>query len=418
MNKKAGVLLHITSLPGKYGIGTLGAEAYSFVDFLAEAGFSAWQILPVNPVGAGYSPYQSPNSLEGNPMLIDPDLLFEKGLISENELPPISDTDEVDFPAIEAEWDKMLALCVSRSDDENFIQNEWRRQWDALHTYANSRGVEIIGDLPIYVAPGSVDFTSQPEQFARGLVAGCPPDAFSATGQLWGNPIYDWDAMANDGYRFWINRIRHTLSLFDRVRLDHFRGFCAYWAIPEDAEEASEGEWKQGPGLALFDALFREFGHLPLIAEDLGYITDDVHALRNALDMPGMAILQFAFDSDDCPYHPEKLHDSMVCYTGTHDNDTTLGWAQSGGFAVEKAMEYFKAETPLQLVGAMIFCALSSPAELAIIPMQDLLREGSQYRMNIPGTATGNWRYRLDKSKISSDLAKKYRALLSQTDRL
>lgn len=418
MNRHAGVLLHISSLPGRFGIGTLGAPAYLFLDFLSSSGFSAWQILPINPLGEGFSPYQSPASLRANPLLLDPDILVARGLLSQNELPACIDPTFVDYPYITAEWERMLSLASARSGEADFIEAEFYRQWSALQTYAHARGIEIIGDLPIYVAPNSEDVFENPQLFLQNVVSGCPPDAFSPTGQRWNNPLYDWEAMQKDGYRFWITRMAHAQKLFDRIRLDHFRGFVAYWAIPTDAPDASFGHWMPGPGEALFHALFRAMGRLPLIAEDLGYITEDVHALRRALHIPGMAVLQFAFDTPENPYLPEHITEDTVCYTGTHDNDTTLGWAQSDGTAPRRAMDYFRITHRESLLDAMVCAALASPAQLTVLPMQDLLRQGCRYRMNTPGTTVGNWRYRIHADQLTDKLMEHCYSLLQNTRRL
>lgn len=418
MKRQAGVLLHITSLPGRFGTGTLGAPAQLFLDFLADAGFTAWQILPVNPLGEGFSPYQSPASLGINPLLLDPDILVKNGLLLPEELPACTDPEFVDYSYIAAEWDRMLMLATARSGEPNFAEAEFYRQWSSLQAYAHARGIEIIGDLPIYVAPNSKDILANPDLFLQNVVAGCPPDAFSATGQRWNNPLYDWCAMEKDGYQFWISRIAHAKKLFDRIRLDHFRGFVAYWAIPEHAPDASFGQWLPGPGEALFRALFHALGSLPLIAEDLGYITEDVHALRRALHIPGMAVLQFAFDAPESAYLPDRITEDTVCYTGTHDNDTTFGWACADTKQVLRAMKYFQVSNADSLLDAMICAALGSQAQLAVLPMQDLLRQGSRYRMNLPGTANGNWRYRIHAHQLTDTLAAQYYNLLRSTNRL
>lgn len=417
MKRQAGVLLHITALPGPYGIGTLGAPARRFVDFLAAAGCSAWQVLPVNPPGEGYSPYQSPASQRLSPFLLSPDVLLGLGLLRQNELPPCVPEGLIDYPRVAAEWKRICALAAARANDEAFLERTLLREWLALRDYAHARGIELIGDLPIYVAPQSEEVAEHPALFLRDVVSGCPPDAFSKTGQRWNNPIYNWDAMERDGYRFWIARMRRAMQLFDRVRLDHFRGFCAYWAIPEDAPNASCGRWQNGPGMRLFSALRQALGELPLIAEDLGYITEDVHALRRALHIPGMAVLQFAFDAPNSPYLPERIAEDTVCYTGTHDNDTTLGWARGGGEAVRRAMAYFGVAEPERLCDAMITAALRSRAQLAVLPMQDLLLQDSRYRMNRPGTPTGNWRYRVQERQLSDALAQEMRRKITDAKR-
>ena len=416
--RKAGVLLHISSLPGRYGIGTLGSSAYRFVDFLSEAGFSYWQVLPINPVGMAYSPYQSPASFRGNPMFVDFDILVSKGLLKEEELPPVSSLNYVDYPTVMAQSERILEIASERSGEDDFVEAEFTRQWDDLLNYAHSKGIKIIGDLPIYVAPNSEEVLANPELFLKREVAGCPPDAFSATGQRWNNPLYNWTAMAKDGYSFWINRMEATLKRFDLVRLDHFRGFAGYWAIPVNAPDATCGKWKKGPGMKLFRALEKKLGKLPLIAEDLGYITEDVHELRKKLELPGMAILQFAFDGDNNPYLPENIKEDCVCYTGTHDNNTTLGWIQEGGWHVDRARQYFNAYSDDALLDAMINACLDTKAQLAILPMQDLIRYGALARMNIPGVAEGNWIYQLNGDLLTNDLAREYRNRLERYNRI
>lgn len=398
--KRAGVLAHISSLPGKYGIGTLGKCAYNFIDFLSKAGFSAWQMLPINPIGAGFSPYQSPASMLGNPLFIDPDILISKKLIS--KAPSIIDGEFVDYEKVTAEWNSMLATFNS-SD----IQTEFDCEWQDMKAYAHSKGIELIGDLPIYVAPNSLEVKMHPEYFSKDEVSGCPPDAFSENGQKWNNPTYNWDAIANAGFSFWIERVENALLYFDRIRLDHFRGFSAFWSIPKDAPNASFGVWKKGPGVKLFNALKNHFGSLPFIAEDLGYITDDVVALKNEFNLPGMAVLQFAFDSENSPYLPENISENSVCYTGTHDNNTTLGWIREKSPSVLRAYDYFGADDEFSLLDAFVSACLNSKAELAILPIQDILAQDAKYRMNIPGTVSGNWRYRIPDDILTEDLALK-----------
>ena len=416
--RKAGVLLHISSLHGRFGIGTLGECAFSFIDFLSDAGFSAWQMLPINPIGDCNSPYQSPASFAVNPLFIDPDILVKRELISHNELPSVSDTNTVDYKCVADEWDRMLSLCISRSGDKNFIENEFMREWSDVSNYAHSKGIELIGDIPIYVAQGSAETEKYPEYFDFTLVSGCPPDAFCADGQRWDNPVYNWETIEASGYKFWIERMKKAFSFFDCVRLDHFRGFSEYWAIPKDAPSASCGSWLKGPGKKLFEALSCEFGKLNVIAEDLGYITNDVIELRDSLGFPGMAVLQFAFDSDPNPYRPENITENTVCYTGTHDNNTTLGWANEANYATDNAKKYFNVSTPGELLDAMIDACLNSKASLAVLPMQDLLREDASARMNMPGIAKGNWCYKMKSGSLTKELADEYRARLTKADRI
>lgn len=288
--RKAGILAHISSLNGRYGIGTLGKCAYDFIDFLSSIGFKSWQMLPINPVGKGFSPYQSPASLRGNPIFIDPDILLTKELIKKDELPPVSNTEFINYPAVTVAWNNMLALASARSGEENFIQAEFDREWRDLKNYAHTKGIELIGDMPIYSAEGSEEILKNPKYFSDCEISGCPPDAFSDTGQVWNNPVYNWENIAKDKYSYWIFRTKNALKYFDLLRLDHFRAFSEYWAIPKNTPDARCGCWKRGPGISLFNTLKDKLGSLPFIAEDLGYITDDVIALKNALNLPGMAV--------------------------------------------------------------------------------------------------------------------------------
>lgn len=413
--RRAGILAHISSLNGRYGIGTLGKCAYDFIDFLNAAGFKAWQMLPINPVGNGFSPYQSPASMRGNPLFIDPDILLQKGLIKKDELPPVSNPEFIDYPEVTKALNKMLPLAASRSGESNFIESEFDREFFSLRAYANSKGIELIGDMPIYSAKGSEEISENPQYFSDSEISGCPPDAFSETGQVWNNPVYNWENIAEDKYSYWTLRVKHALKYFDLLRLDHFRAFSEYWAIPKEICDARFGSWKKGPGIALFKALENSLGSLPFIAEDLGYITDDVIALKDAFNLPGMAVLQFAFDSENSPYLPENITENSVCYTGTHDNNTTLGWALENTPAVERAKEYFNVNNDHDLLDAMISACLNSKAELAILPIQDILRRDSRYRMNTPGTASGNWKYRID--KLPLNIASEFKEKLILTNR-
>ncbi|MDE3076940.1 MAG: 4-alpha-glucanotransferase, partial [Chloroflexota bacterium] len=360
------MLLHVTSLPGGQGIGDLGSEAYRFIDWLAAAGQQSWQILPLGPTGYGDSPYASSSAFAGNPLLISLERLVEEGLLQPHEVGGEA-PGPVDFGAVAGFKAAKLELALSRfrptlayeefcagaaywledfvrirarlganEPFERFVQFLFHQQWSALRRYANERGIRIVGDIPIFVADGSVDMLAHPELFyldERGrptVVAGVPPDLFSATGQRWGNPLFRWEAMAADGYRWWRDRLRRTLELVDVVRIDHFRGFAAYWAVPAGEATAARGRWRSGPGLNLFRAASEEFGPLPLLVEDLGLITPDVVALRERLGCPGMKVLQFAFEGRaDNPYLPHNYEPNCVVYTGTHDNQTTRGWYDS-----------------------------------------------------------------------------------------
>jgi 4-alpha-glucanotransferase len=380
VERSAGILLHPTSLPG----GILDQHAYRFVDWLARAGQSWWQVL----------------AFAGN-----------TALLAEPAAPVARD--EVDaFRRRYAYW----IADWERHEHGGSVEDQVRfdREWKRLRAYAAERGVRIVGDMPIYVANGGADQRAHPELFQRSEIAGVPPDAFSSTGQLWGNRLYDWHAMREDGYRWWVERSRRTLELVDLVRLDHFRGFVSYWSVPAGSLTAVNGRWRRGPGSTLFRAVERELGPLPVIAEDLGVITEAVRRLRRELGFPGMLVLQFAFEGRrDNPYLPERHEENAVVYTGTHDNDTTLGWWRS--LASEQ-----RARTPLDPadpVWSLIDLALSSVARLAIVPLQDVLGLGSEARMNLPGSSTGNWRWRYEPDALTDELAARLRASTRRHER-
>jgi 4-alpha-glucanotransferase len=376
LQRSSGILLHPTSLPG----GRLGPEAHRFVDWLQEAGQSWWQVLPLGPPDDFGSPYAAASAFAGwRGLLADPDAAVEQ-----NELEAFV----AGHPYWIGDWAAFAGIGAVAD------QVRFQREWDALRAYAAERGVRLIGDLPLYVAPGSADHLAHPELFQRGAVAGCPPDSFTRMGQLWGNPLYDWAAMRATGYRWWIERFRRTFELVDLVRVDHFRGLVAYWTVPDRYKTARRGVWRRGPGRELFDAVRAELGALPLIAEDLGVITRPVVRLRDELGLPGMHVLQFAPRVD---HHRENA----VVYTGTHDNDTTVGW--SG----EPAAHWRYIEL-----------AFSSRARLAIIPAQDVLGLGSKARMNFPGRAAGNWRWRLRPGQLTAEHAARLRELAARYRRL
>jgi 4-alpha-glucanotransferase len=386
--RSSGVLLHPTSLPN----GRLDEEAYRFVDWLAKAGQSWWQVLPLGPADETGSPYASASAFAGNP-----------GLLAGRDAAVTAA--EVDrFRARNAYW----IADWERHEHGGPIEDQVRfdREWSALRAYAARRGVHVIGDTPIYVAEDGADHRAHPDLFQKGVVAGVPPDAFSETGQLWGNPLYDWHAMRVDGYRWWIERFRRAFDLVDVTRIDHFRGFVSYWAVPEGNATAIEGRWRRGPGAQLFRAVERELGPIPVIAEDLGVITEPVKRLRRELGFPGMLVVQFAFDgSRDNPYRPENHEQDAVVYTGTHDNDTTRGWWNS----LTPAQ---RAQTPLDPadpVWSMIELTLTSPARLALVPLQDVLELGHEARMNLPGTSEGNWRWRYSAGELTDALAERLR---------
>jgi 4-alpha-glucanotransferase len=379
--RSSGVQLHPTSLPG----GRLGREAFAFVDWLADAGQSWWQMLPLGPPDRHGSPYKSASAFAAWP-----------GLLAEPRA-RVSKADELDFRGRNAYWIDDWARRGSVADQVRFD-----REWAALRAHAEERGVRLIGDVPIYVAPGSVDHRAHPELFRDDAVAGTPPDAYTDKGQLWGNPLYDWPALRRRGYRWWTERFRRTFELYDLARIDHFRGFVAYWAVPRGARHALSGGWRRGPGRAPFLAASRELGKLPLIAEDLGVITPAVDRLRLELGLPGMVVLQFGFTPDE----PESVHrprhhtEDRIVYTGTHDHDTVRGWYDSLPASIRADVD---AEIDAYGVRerephwSLIRLAHASPARVAMVQIQDVLGLGSEARMNTPGRSAGAWKWRLDR---------------------
>jgi 4-alpha-glucanotransferase len=468
--RSSGILLHPTSLPGPYGMGELSSHAYRFVDYLADAEQTLWQVMPLGPTGYGDSPYQSFSAFAGNPMLISLERLANEGRLTDEDLAGVPDfpTDRVDYGPVlewrgqmlrqayerfkasatpeEREWisgfaaanatwltdfalfmalkekfqsawsdwpadirsrqpDAMVRWRAELADEVQrhiYYQYEFDRQWSALHAYATSRGVAIMGDIPIFVAYDSAEAWSQPELFyfdAEGQpteVAGVPPDYFSPTGQLWGNPLYKWDYLAKTNYGWWIERFRRAFSQVDLVRLDHFRGFQAYWAVPAAETTAINGVWTAGPGAALFEAVRDTLGPLPIIAEDLGVITPQVNELRDGQGFPGMRVLQFAFASDSAnPYLPHQYVQNTVVYTGTHDNDTTVGWFWSVSEEERAAVREYVGTDGHDIHWDLIRLALMSVARWAVFPMQDVMGLGTEARMNTPGRGSGNWGWRL-----------------------
>jgi len=404
--RTSGVQLHPTSLPA----GRLGPDAYAFVDWLAQAGQRWWQMLPLGPPDRYGSPYKSASAFAAWP-----------GLLADPEA-PVSAAEELDFRERSAFWIEDWARLGPRGALADQVRFD--REWGALRAYAADRGVGLIGDVPIYVAPGSVDHRAHPELFQRGAVAGTPPDAFTDEGQLWGNPLYDWPAARRQGYGWWVERFRRVLELFDLVRIDHFRGFVAYWAVPEGAKAALAGAWKRGPGRAVFDAAARRLDReLPVIAEDLGVITPPVERLRDALGYPGMLVLQFGFDPGDPrgPHRPENHVEDRIVYTGTHDNDTLRGWWESVGpgerDGVGAAVDAAGVREP-EPWWSLIRLAFASPARVAMIQAQDMLGLGSPARMNKPGTARGSWRFRLEEGQLTHEHARRLRAASEAAGRL
>jgi 4-alpha-glucanotransferase len=385
--RSAGILLHPTSLPS----GSL-ADARSFVDWLASAGQSWWQVLPLGPPDEHGSPYAARSAFAASPRLLaDPDA-------------PVS-RDEVEaFVARHPFWSgDWAAFGGSLADQVRF-----EREWSALRSYARERGVRLLGDLPIYAAPGSADHVAHPELFQAGAVAGVPPDVFSANGQLWGNPLYDWRALRAQGFRWWIERFRRTFELVDLVRIDHFRGLVAYWSVAEGRKTARVGRWRRTPGRDLLETVRVALGSLPVVAEDLGVITPAVERLRDELELPGMAVLQFAFDGNPRnPYLPEHHRERQLVYTGTHDNDTAVGWWES----VRRRDREQAGLDPAEPHWSRIRMAYGSRAAVAIVPAQDVLGLGSDARMNTPGRGEGNWAWRLEEGQLTSEHANRLRAL-------
>lgn len=470
--RRAGVLLHPSSLHAPYGIGDFGDEAFHFIDWLSHARQNIWQILPLGPTGYGNSPYGALSAFALNPNLVSPQRLVEDGFIDATDLhsPPPGRGDRVDFNRVGA-WKRSLlqsawerfksqprddwrhrferfardeknrywlddcALFFALKDQNNgeewvkwpeplarrderaiatareeladpigfhtFVQMLLHEQWFRIREEASRRGIEIMGDMPIYVAYDSADVWSHPDIFQLNekqrptVVAGVPPDYFSETGQLWGNPIYHWDRLAERNYDWWVERIRVNLELTDLVRLDHFRGFAGYWQVPSTEKTAVKGEWKKGPGVALFRAIEKALGRLPLVAEDLGTITPDVEELRRAIHVPGMKVMQFGFSDDDNIHLPHRYEADTVTYTGTHDNDTTRGWFEAASESEkQRALEYLGASRD-DVVWQMMRSAYASVAEIAIVPLQDVFDLGSDARMNTPGDPEGNWAWRV-----------------------
>ncbi|WP_188778416.1 4-alpha-glucanotransferase [Marmoricola endophyticus] len=399
--RRSGVQLHVTSLPE----GRLGDSARAFVDWLAAAGQSVWQLLPLSVPDEAGSPYKSPSAFACSPALLEhPDA-------------PVTDEEVAAFAEREGYW---LDSWTSYGGDVR-AQVRFDREWGALRDYAAERGVRLMGDVPIYVAPDGADERAWPAIFDTSAVAGVPPDAYAETGQLWGNPLYRWDVLEAQDYRWWVERLRRTFALFDLVRLDHFRGFAAYWAVPADEETAMNGTWEPGPGRALFDAATTELGPLPVLAEDLGDIDQPVLDLRDALGYPGMAVLQFGFepgaakDPGDSPHEVANLVEHQVVYTATHDNDTTVGWWADLPRKRRRTARRLGVD-PDDPAWSLVELAWRSPAELAMTQAQDLLRLGSEARMNTPGVE-GGWRWRMQPGALTERLATELRALTEETGR-
>jgi 4-alpha-glucanotransferase len=400
LTRSSGVQLHPTSLPG----GRLGREAYAWVDWLADAGQSWWQMLPLGPPDRYGSPYKARSAFAAWPGLL------------EAPAAPVSRAEELDFREREASWIEDWARFAGRGAVADQVRFE--REWTALRAYANERGVRLIGDVPIYVAPGSADHRAHPELFRHDAVAGTPPDAYTDKGQLWGNPLYDWPALRRRGYRWWIARLARTFALYDLARIDHFRGFVSYWAVPRGARHALAGQWQRGPGRAVFDAAGSALGALPLIAEDLGVITGGVRRLRDSLGLPGMVVLQFGFVRGA----PANVHDvanheaHRIAYTGTHDNDTLRGWYESLPAWRRARVDAVRPGVAVEPWWDLIALTFSSRAAVAMVQAQDVLGLGSEARMNQPGRASGAWRWRLS-SVPSRSVAARLRALTEAAGR-
>jgi 4-alpha-glucanotransferase len=496
--RSSGILLHPSSLPGPFGVGDLGTEAYAFADFLRDSGQSLWQVLPLGPTGYGDSPYACYSAFAGNTLLISPEQLLADGLLSRSDLPSeiSSASERVDFARAHALKNELLRKAyqrykrttdtILRSAFETFAQEysdwledyalfralkdahggvawpDWEpalvrrtpaalgrareqlrdeveaqmfyqflffRQWFALKTYCNARGVQVVGDLPIFVAHDSADVWTNPDEFKLDksgkpiVVAGVPPDYFSTTGQLWGNPLYNWDRMLKEGFKWWIERVRATLNVVDIVRVDHFRGFAACWEIPGGDKTAERGQWVEAPGRELFTAIRKALGELPIIAEDLGVITPDVVALRDEFDFPGMRILQFGFGSDTKNIDlPHNYAPNVVAYTGTHDNDTTVGWFHSvAGEGSTRTAKQIKRERTfclnyLNTDGKdvhwdFIRAVFASVANTAIVPLQDVLGLGTEARMNLPNSTEGNWAWRFKSGALTEKIGTRLREL-------
>ena len=468
IKREAGILLPISALPSEYGIGGLDRSAYEFVDFLERAGQSVWQILPLGPTGYGDSPYQSFSAFAGNPYFVSLPQLCEDGLLTEDECAEADCTSSdgsVDYGALyekrtrllhrafarsrptaeqlrfereQSIWLDPYALFMARKEQpegiplvdvkayHRFVQYRFFKDWWSLKRYANQKGIRILGDLPIYVSLDSADVRSSPERFeldGLGLplaVAGCPPDAFAPKGQLWGNPLYHWEQHAAEGYSWWILRLAHAFSMYDAVRIDHFRGFDSYYAIPYGSPDATNGEWRRGPGMALFRAVRKALGEREIIAEDLGFVTDSVRTLVRESGFAGMKILQFGFEGD-IDHLPKKYPENSVAFTGTHDNPTLSEWlslrSEEDLGRIREALGG-ALENVESLSDAMIAYLMQSASRLVIVPIQDYLGLGAEARMNRPATTGGNWRWRMRDGQMSDELCEKIRCLTALGNRL
>jgi 4-alpha-glucanotransferase len=498
--RQAGVCLHITALPGPYGIGEIGRSAHNFVDALREMNLKVWQFLPTGPTAYGDSPYQPLSTFAGNELLIDIGDLVAMGLLEQEEARELAalPADHVDYGALIPIKNRLLRLAAGRFEEraspelhaacDQFVEDndelwlhdyalyrilktrhgerpwpEWApeyvhrdpeamqelessadaqiaeikviqflffEQWARLRSHANDNGILLFGDMPIYVALDSADAWAHPEILRidrdgrPDAVAGVPPDYFSEDGQLWGNPLYDWQKHADDGYRWWVERLSASAELADMVRIDHFRGFEAYWSVPAESDTARNGTWEPGPGDAIFNAMVESLGNLPIIAEDLGVITPAVDALRKRHNIPGMVVLQFEVANED--FDLLSVAADSVCYTGTHDNDTTVGWFHGSPGDIRTGFEIKETQqAALQVTGGMaetihtdmVRAAFSTDARLAIAPLQDYLGLGSEARFNVPGTSSNNWRWRLQNSQLTPAVKGRVAALVDESGR-
>lgn len=483
-NRRSGILLHPTSLPGPWCSGDISHSAYHFVDFLNAAGQSVWQLLPLGPTHTDCSPYQCLSTHAGNPQLVSLDWLIDRGWLErdlwahaqpdrawrkqtlhrgcEAALSNCGDSTRADFDrfcrgqafwlddyanyvvlkelhdgASWTEWPSDLRLCDSTAVANRlaphadivrirkFEQYLFFTQWRNLRSYAHERGIYLFGDLPIFVSGDSADvwahrsLFSVDESGACEVVAGVPPDAFSEFGQRWGNPLYAWEAHRKEDFSWWKDRLRTHFSLYDMVRIDHFRGLESYWEIPQHSPTAVHGQWVKAPGRALLDEINTTFSEMSVIAEDLGIITDDVHALRKDYNIPGMKVLQFAFDGDPDNHHlPHNHTPDMVVYTGTHDNDTTLSWFEKADERERHRVRSYLECSDQDMPWSLIRSAMMSAANIAIVPLQDLMALGDGHRMNTPGTTNGNWSWRFDWHQMPDDLARRLRELTTRYGRV
>jgi len=480
IERSSGILLHIVSLPGRYGIGSLGKEAFEFVDFLEKSGQKLWQICPLSPTGYGNSPYSSYSAFAGNPLLInieeftkeiDDDIGFDDENVEYNKViefkyqvlreafTSFSETNEYyQFVKEESFWLEDFALFMALKNHFNQIAwNEWEnsiklrkeealihykellekeiefqkflqfvffKQWNKLRSYANSNGVQIVGDMPIYVAADSSEAWSNPELFLFDenmdpkMVTGVPPDGFSPTGQLWGNPVYNWDYCESSSFDWWKQRFLSAFKLYDILRIDHFIGFINYWAVPYGSKTAEYGKWYKAKGRRMFETLQNDLENLPIIAEDLGVLTDEVRKLRDDFGFPGMKVLQFAFyDGMESDFLPHNFTENCVVYTGTHDNEITRSWYDNLPEEPKKFMNEYMKFNGNNISFKLIKLAWDSFANIAIVPMQDFLNLDNSARFNSPGTTEGNWQWRVKKEQLSDELAKKINTLTLEANR-